>query len=232
MKQFNILQEGMLAFSINLDAIATVKVVRLAGNRNGYAEITMISGNRVALFEEQVVTMGSLDYRQDSYPNSMRSFLAAYAFIHKAAPKEETAKVQPPTVPIPEPARPVRVPVSSGIGPLSLSSTEADKGYDSAKGTVTPRVYKDPTPVASTLAEALKGIVIEQPPAPIRTPAIIADNYFPGEKGPGNEAKLLYQGVTRTVKEWAKLKGLKPSTLQYRLQSSKWSIKRALETPV
>ena len=43
---------------------------------------------------------------------------------------------------------------------------------------------------------------------------------------------VTYNGKTRTLAEWARHLGMKKTTLQTRISTRKWSIKRAIETPV
>ena len=44
--------------------------------------------------------------------------------------------------------------------------------------------------------------------------------------------KLTYKGITKTMAEWAELKGIKYSTLRGRINIYHWSVEKALETPV
>ena len=43
---------------------------------------------------------------------------------------------------------------------------------------------------------------------------------------------ITYKGETKTLAEWAKEKNIKTPTLHLRLYKSKWSVEKALETPV
>lgn len=43
---------------------------------------------------------------------------------------------------------------------------------------------------------------------------------------------LTYQGETKTVAEWARIKGIRRNTLWLRLYKHKWSVEKALTTPL
>jgi len=43
---------------------------------------------------------------------------------------------------------------------------------------------------------------------------------------------ITYNGITKTLEEWGTEFGIKPNTLRYRIKKHKWSIEKALTTPI